>query len=144
MTLYKKANNKEADQTKQKCRLICAFLVHPPHPHPEDRVSRIKDHITFMCCPLWSKWVPHATHMGFPTWVHGPLLQIPYHSHLDYYYGTHIISHDVIEKKMLLTVIFNRHINKAIHVILIHGFWTWRIHILRTSQEVRSGKVGLY
>ena len=31
--------------------------------------------------------------MGFPTWVHVPLLQILYQSHLDYYYGTHIISH---------------------------------------------------
>ena len=64
--------------------------------------------------------------MGFPTWVHVPLLQIPYQSHLDYYYGTHIISH-IIEKNvchMLLTVMFNRRIIKAIPVLLIHGFWT--------------------
>ena len=47
--------------------------------------------------------------MGFPTWAHVPLLQIPYQSHLDYYYGTHIIAH-IIEKNvchMLLTVMFN-------------------------------------
>ena len=41
-------------------------------------------------------------------WVYVPLLQIPYQSHLDYYYETHIIFH-IIEKKnvrhVLLTVI---------------------------------------
>ena len=36
--------------------------------------------------------------MGFPTWVHVSLLQIPYQSHLDVYYETHTISH-TIEKK---------------------------------------------
>ena len=86
--------------------------------------------------------------MGFPTWVHVPLLQIPYQSHLDYYYEKHIrpISH-IIEKNvchMLLTVIFNQFIIKAIQVLLIHCFWTKRIHSLGTSQEVTSGKVGLY
>ena len=47
--------------------------------------------------------------MGFPPWAHGPLLQIPCQSHLNLYYGTHIISH-IIEKNVcrtLLTVMFN-------------------------------------
>ena len=73
-----------------------------------------------------TQWVPHATHMDFPTWVHVPLLQIPYQSHLDYYYETHIMP-NIIEKNvchMLLTVIFNQRIIKAIHVLLIHCFKT--------------------
>ena len=61
--------------------------------------------------------------MGFLSWVHVPLLQIPYQSHFDYYYGTHIISH-IIEKNvchMLLTVMFNWRIIKAIGMLLIYG-----------------------
>ena len=64
--------------------------------------------------------------MGFPTWVYVPLLQIPYQSHLDNFYETQIIFH-IIEKNVchvLLTVIFNQRIIKAIHVLLIHCFWT--------------------
>ena len=34
---------------------------------------------------------------GFSHMGHVPLLQIPYQSHLDYYFETHIISH-IIEK----------------------------------------------
>ena len=63
---------------------------------------------------------PTCNNMGFPTCVHGPLLQIPYQSHLDYYYGTYIISH-VIEKNAINSHVYP-HIIKAIHVI--HGFWT--------------------
>ena len=60
--------------------------------------------------------------MGFRTWVHGPLLQITYQSPLDYYYGTHIISH-IIETNAINSHVYRR-IIKAGHVILIHGFWT--------------------
>ena len=72
------------------------------------------------------KWVQHATHMRFSTWVHVPLLQIPYQSHYDYYYKTHIVSHFIAKNvcHVLLTVIFNQRIIKAIHVPLIHCFWT--------------------
>ena len=35
---------------------------------------------------------------------------------------------------------FNQRIIKAIHVLLIHHFWTKRIHSLGTSQEVTSEK----
>ena len=80
--------------------------------------------------------------MSFPTWVHVPLLQKPYQSHLDYYYERHIICH-MFEKKCVSSAIdshFNQRIIKTIHVLLIHHFWTKRIHSLGTSQEVTSEK----
>ena len=49
--------------------------------------------------------------MGFPTRVHGQLLQIPYQSHLDYYYRTHLISH-IVEKKGVPHAI-NSHVKPA-------------------------------
>ena len=57
--------------------------------------------------------------MGFPTWVHVPLLQIPYQSNLDYYYETHIVSH-IIEKKCLSRAI-NSHFGAPTGVLVIWG-----------------------
>ena len=76
--------------------------------------------------PIMTQMGPTCNPYGFSTWAHVPLLQIPYQSHLDYYYGTHIIFH-IIEKNvyhMLLTVMFNRRMIMAIPVLLIPFFWT--------------------